>query len=68
MIRNARCTFEENMVKNMKQEPLQLHRYIRSQRKVTACVGQLENGRGELTRNDQETAEVLGAFFSVGVC
>ena len=36
----------------------------RAQQKVRATVGPLKDARGRLTENDQETAEVLQAFFT----
>ena len=62
-IRKARQEFENLVTDSLKQAPKKLYEYIRSQQKVHAVVGPLKNSRGRLTENDEDTADVLQAFF-----
>ena len=62
-IRDARGRYEDNIVCNVKQEPKRLFKYIRSQQKVKPVVGPLENEAGDLTQDEQDTAEILNKYF-----
>jgi len=62
-IRDARYQHEDNIIRNIKQEPKRLFKYIRSQQKIKPAVRSLENEAGELTQNEQDTADILNKFF-----
>ena len=63
MIRAARKGYENDIIRQGKQDPKKIHRYIRSQLKVKPTVGDLETSSGELTERDEEAAEVLSDWF-----
>ncbi|XP_072023433.1 uncharacterized protein [Amphiura filiformis] len=50
-------------MKNFKKKPKAFYSYVRAKQKVKAGVSQLEDEKGELTKTDQETANVLNNFF-----
>ena len=49
-------------MQSAKKEPKKLFQYVRSQQKAKVTVGPLSAG-GRMTKDDQETAEVLHSFF-----
>ena len=62
-IRKARQDFESRIIANVKKEPKNLFKYIRSRQQVKAITGPLEDGKGQMTEDDHQTAEVLHDFF-----
>ena len=63
VIRDARNHYEDSIIRNIKHEPKSLFKYIRSQQKIKPVVGSLENETGELSQNNQDTADTLNKFF-----
>ena len=63
LIREAREKYEDNIARKGKQDPSQVHKYVRSQLKVKPLVGALKTETGQLTDSEGEAAEVLNAYF-----
>ena len=59
MIRSARRRYEVTLLGKVKIEPKTLFRYIRSQTKVKAMVGPLDNGAGQLTKTDEISVNMI---------
>lgn len=63
-IRRAIMTYEGEIAKQVKRNPKAFFKYANSKCKTRATVAELENDNGEVTKDDNEAAEVLNKFFS----
>ena len=68
MVRAAKKAFEKQLCKDIKVNPKHFWSFIRSKSKVKENVTKVRKPNGELSKNDQETADVFNnAFQSVFV-
>ena len=64
IIKDAQKNYEKMLVKSFKQEPKRLYSYIRSRVKDNTGVTQLEKDGGELTKDNEDIANILNQYFT----
>ena len=63
-LRSARYDFEKNLASKIKTDNKLFWNYVRTKTKTKSVVSKLEMPNGELSSNDQETANTLNEYFS----
>ncbi|MEW8547929.1 MAG: reverse transcriptase family protein, partial [Candidatus Thiodiazotropha sp.] len=63
-LRRAKYMYEKDLTAKVKNENKLFWSYVRSKTKTKATVSQLITNEGELSKNDQETADILNNFFA----
>ena len=64
LTRNLRKNFERRLAANIKDNPKGFWRYASSRMKSRAGVENLRTATGDLTKTDNEKADILNSFFS----
>ena len=64
MTRNLCREFEKNIAKNIKADPKAFWRYTNLNLKSRPKLGDLVDGNGKLTHDDNEKAELANEFFT----
>ena len=63
-LRKAKHMYEKDLTAKIKTDNKLFWGYVRSKTKTKSAVSNLTNSLGELSKNDQETADILNDFFA----
>lgn len=63
-LRKAKYMYEKDLTAKIKTDNKLFWGYVRSKTKTKSAVSNLTNSLGELSKNDQETADILNDFFA----
>lgn len=63
-LRRAKYMYEKDLTAKIKDENKLFWSYVRSKTKTKSTVSQITNSEGELSKSDQETADILNNFFT----
>ena len=62
--KTAQRDYEKTRISTFKKEPKKLYSYLRDKMRIKEGVAQMERVNGDLTKSDEETANVLNDFFT----
>ena len=62
-IKLAQKLFEENLVKNLKQNPKAFYSYVRSKSRTKDIIGPLKDNDGRVIHEEESMTDILNAYF-----
>ena len=64
-VHKAKHSYEQKLVQNFDANPKRFWKYVRGKTKAKCSLGNLQKSDGNLSSNDNKTADILNAFVAM---